>query len=88
MGLDKWLKPGDANKNSKKKIMAPERVKKARNDKETNKIVDKQSTKIKKFTLVCQNAKCKFQKIIVKKQLNEEDRTCPRCKKKMKIKEG
>jgi len=88
MGLDKWLKPEDANNNSNKKRMAPEWVKKGRNDKEINKIVEKQSTKVMKFTLICQNSKCKFQKIIVKKQLTEEDRTCPRCEKKMKIMEG
>jgi hypothetical protein len=67
MGLDKWLKPEDTDKNSKKKR--------------------KQEIKLVKYTLICLNKKCKYQKIIVKKKLVEKDKICPRCGKEMKIKE-
>lgn len=74
MGLDKWLKPEDnANKKSKNKDSQKE-------------ILGKQTIMLTKYTLICPNTKCKYQKIIMKKQLNEIDRKCPRCNKEMKIK--
>ncbi|MHA1292879.1 MAG: hypothetical protein ACTSQJ_09455, partial [Promethearchaeota archaeon] len=42
--------------------------------------------KLNKFTLICKKAKCKYQKTILKRQLLEEDKICPRCKGEMKIK--
>ncbi len=87
MGLDKWLKTEDNDKSSKEKKISPEQVKKRKDHEVKNKASENKSLKLGKFTLVCQNKKCKYQKIIMKKQLTEEDRTCPRCEKDMKLKE-
>ncbi len=88
MGLDKWLKPEDARNSSKKKKITPEQVSKDKDKQIIKKNTETKPFKLMKYTLVCQNKKCKFQKIIVKKQLTEEDKICPRCEKEMKIKEG
>ncbi len=87
MGLDKWIKPEDADKNPKKKRITSEQVKESINDQKKKNTVDIKSPKLVKYSLVCQNKKCKFQKIMMKKLLTEEDKTCPRCKKEMKLKE-
>ncbi len=76
MGLDKWLKPEDVEKKSKKKKESVTQTKKS----------EKQSIKFTKYMLICPDAKCKYQKIIMKKQLTDDDKTCPRCNKKMKTK--
>lgn len=86
MGLDKWLKPEEIDKNFKKAKKGPEKGKKSKNIQGKIKSNEKKSLKLAKYTLVCQNTKCKYQKIIVKKQLSEEDKICPRCEKEMKIK--
>lgn len=86
MGLDKWLKPeDDANKKIKKKKPLVQ-AKKSKNEDSQKEILGKQTIKLTKYTLVCPNTKCKYQKIIMKKQLNEIDRKCPRCNKEMNIK--
>ena len=48
----------------------------------------KPSIQLTRYTLVCPNAKCKYQKTIRKKELTDEDKTCPRCNKTMKTKTG
>ncbi|MFX1568740.1 MAG: hypothetical protein ACFFCV_10280 [Promethearchaeota archaeon] len=86
MGLDRWIKTEDNDKNSKKKKKSPEQAKvsKLKGVKESDQ--EKQSIKLKKTTLVCPDAKCKYQKIIMKKELTNDDKICPRCNKTMKIK--
>lgn len=81
MGLDKWINPEDAKTaKNKKKIEEKPKIK-------TNfKKEAKESSELKKFILICSNSKCKYKKTIVTKILNEKDKTCPRCKKEMKIK--
>ncbi len=54
--------------------------------KETDETTKRGTTKINKFKLVCSNAKCNFEKTLVKKELSPKDRTCPKCKSEMKIK--
>jgi len=76
MGLDKWLKPEDVDKDLKKR------------EKQQNLARERTSINLKKYTLICSNAKCKYQKIIMKKQLTDNDKNCPRCNKEMKIKES
>jgi hypothetical protein len=88
MGLDKWLKPEDVKEDSKKKEIPLEKTKKEKEDQVKSKNLEKKPFKFVKYTLSCQNKKCKYQKIIVKKQLTEEDKICPRCKNEMKIKGG
>ncbi|MFW9900253.1 MAG: hypothetical protein ACFFDY_03070 [Candidatus Thorarchaeota archaeon] len=85
MGLDRWIKSEDIEENSKKKKISPEQVKPSKNKRVKEKDHKKQSIRLKKFTLVCPNAKCKYQKIIMKKELTDDDKICPRCNKPMKI---
>ncbi|MBY8983435.1 MAG: hypothetical protein KGD65_00025 [Candidatus Lokiarchaeota archaeon] len=86
MGLDKWLKSEEADKKPKSKKPAPSKVKKIESKNTTAKTPEKPKIKLTKYTLTCPNSKCKYQKIIMKKQLSEVDKICPRCKKEMKIK--
>lgn len=86
MGLDKWLKPEDAEKKSKKKKEPAVHAKRQKSGKPQDKVLEKPSTNLTKYMLICTNAKCKYQKIVMKKQLTDDDKNCPRCNKKMKIK--
>ncbi len=86
MGLDKWLKPEEAVKKPKSKKAASEKVIKISSKKNIKTDLEKPYIKLTKYNLTCTNSKCKYQKIIMKKQLTEMDKICPRCKKEMKIK--
>ena len=86
MGLDKWLKTEHQAKKSIKKEESSDQVKKINSKVSQKEIVERQKVKLKKYTLNCPNAKCKYQRIIMKKQLTEIDKKCPRCNKEMKIK--
>ncbi|MHA2181804.1 MAG: hypothetical protein ACXAAH_10305 [Promethearchaeota archaeon] len=86
MGLDKWIKPEEAKKKPKNKKPAPSKVKKIERKAKITKTPEKPTIKLTKYTLTCPNSKCKYQKIIMKKQLSEIDKICPRCKKEMKLK--
>jgi len=86
VGLDKWLKSEDIETKKKKKKEPPVQAKKIKGQQVQNKVLDKQSIDLKKYTLVCPNAKCKYQKTIMKKELTDDDKTCPRCNKRMKTK--
>jgi len=86
LSLDKWLK-------QEKKEKKPAKGKKELQNEISSDIKSKEfhenlSTKLVRFVFVCLNTKCKYQKIIVKKELAELDKICPRCKKIMKIKES
>jgi hypothetical protein len=85
VGLDKWLKPEEAEK--KPKRSKPSEGKKNRDLKSENSIevLEKPKSRLTKYLLTCSNSKCKYQKIIMKKQLEDLDKICPRCKKEMKI---
>ncbi len=86
MGLDKWLKPEEADKKPKSKKTAPGKEKKSPSEKDIKPDLEKSYSKLTKYKLTCANSKCKYQKTIMKKQLTELDKICPRCKKEMKIK--
>ena len=86
MGLDKWLKSENNRNNSKNKKVKSEKVRKSKERRLKNGFDKEISTQLVKYTLICQNSKCKYQKIIMKKLLSEDDKKCPRCKKEMKIK--
>ena len=86
MGLDKWLKSEGVEKKSKKKKEPAVQPKKQKSGKPQNKVLEKHTINLTKYTLICSNAKCNYQKIIVKKQLTDDDKNCPRCNKQMKIK--
>ena len=83
MGLDKWIKPEGTEEKSEKK----EDAKSARKSKTQpiEKKGENESIKLRKFVLICSKPKCKYKKIIMKKELSEKDRICPRCKNDMKV---
>ncbi|MHA1459126.1 MAG: hypothetical protein ACTSQR_05610 [Promethearchaeota archaeon] len=83
MGLDKWIKPEESVKKPEKK----EDVRSIRKPKvqSIEKKGGKEPTKLTKFVLICSKTKCKYKKIIMKKELSEKDRICPRCKNEMKV---
>ncbi len=79
MGLDKWIKP---EKSEKKEDERSTRKSKAQ---PIEKKGENESIKLRKFVLICSKPKCKYKKIIMKKELSEKDRICPRCKNDMKV---
>ena len=86
MGLDKWLKSEDKEKKQKKKKEAPDQKVKRKIEEAPKKSIEKPLMHLAKYILICPNAKCKYQKTIMKKELTDNDITCPRCNKKMKTK--
>ena len=83
MGLDKWIKPEGTVKKTEKKEEA--RSTKKPKTQPIKKKSEKESTNLTKFVLICSKPKCKYKKTIVKKDLSEKDRICPRCKNEMKV---
>ncbi|MFX1390775.1 MAG: hypothetical protein ACFE9Z_11980 [Promethearchaeota archaeon] len=88
MGLDKWLHSEDSKEDLKKKGTLAKEAKKIKEDQVKPEGLKTSLGDLVKFTLVCKNAKCKYQRILRKKRLTEDDKICPRCKKEMKIKES
>ncbi|MFX0106043.1 MAG: hypothetical protein ACFE75_11210 [Candidatus Hodarchaeota archaeon] len=86
MGLDKWLKSEEGSKKSKMKEESHIQAKRNKTKLKPNKDLETPLKKLIKNTLICPNAKCKYQKTILKRQLTDDDKICPRCNKKMKIK--
>ena len=84
MGLDKWINSEETKKQKiKKKDEGDESKDVTSKPKEEQK--DKESLKLTKFDLTSPKAKCKYKKTIVKKNLTEKDKICPRCKSEMKL---
>ena len=83
MGLDKWIKTDIPEKKPEKK----EEAKSTRKPKTqlVEKRGEKEPIKLTKFVLICSKPKCKYKKTIVKKELSEKDRICPRCKNEMRV---
>jgi len=86
MGLDKWLRPEEADKKPKSKKAIPVKDAKTASKKNLKTDIEKSYSKLTKYKLTCTNSKCKYQKIIMKTQLTEMDKICPRCKNEMNIK--
>ena len=83
MGLDKWIKPeGTVKKTEKKEEAISPKKPQTQPIKKKSEI---QSLNLTKFVLICSKPKCKYKKTIVKKDLSEKDRICPRCKNEMKV---
>ena len=83
MGLDKWIKPeGTVKKSEKKEDVRSTKKPKTQPIKKKSEI---ESTNLTKFVLICSKPKCKYKKTIMKKELSEKDRICPRCKNEMKV---
>jgi len=79
--LDKWIK---SEKEGKEKGDVQEREEKSSKADE-QKSKQKTGLKLQKFILKCGKSKCNYQKILMKRELSESDKICPRCKSKMKI---
>lgn len=87
MSLDKWIKPEEEKKEEKEEKAGEEEQKEATGDKSEE--IDKkesQTSKLKKYHLKCPKKSCKYQKTLMKSNLTEKDKTCPRCKSEMKVK--
>ncbi|MBD3212530.1 MAG: hypothetical protein GF311_07975 [Candidatus Lokiarchaeota archaeon] len=89
MSLDKWIK-SDEKKEEKeekpeKKRLETEVIKKPKDEKSKK---QEEPPKLKKFVLICSNSKCNYQKTLMKRELSDRDKICPRCKKEMKVKEA
>ncbi|MFW9998944.1 MAG: hypothetical protein ACFE9Q_11555 [Candidatus Hodarchaeota archaeon] len=85
MGLDKWLKSDEIKKKSRKKKSVSDQAEQIKSENKGDKANGKHPIKLSKYTLICPNAKCKYQKTIMKRQLTGDDKTCPRCNKEMKV---
>jgi hypothetical protein len=83
MGLDKWLNSEEGVKKERKK---PDEVKKKKSEGQQGPDLKSKMVKLEKYTLNCPNSKCKYQKIVMKKELTDKDKICPRCDKEMKVK--
>jgi len=86
MGLDKWINPEDSKKKSIKKEKSPIKAKGSKGKTASKDKLESPISKLKKYTLICSSAKCKYQKTLLKKELAEKDKICPRCNKQLKIK--
>jgi len=78
LGLDKWIKTDKEEKKSDKKPKS-QKIKKDNEVKQSEIPI-----KLSKYILLC--TKCKYQKTLMKKELEESDKFCPKCKSKMKLK--
>ena len=89
MSLDKWIKSAEKEEYEKKlqekKRKPVKKGVKSEGEREQDKrILEPMTEKIKKYQLKCSKKGCNYQKTIVKKELNEKDTICPRCKSVMK----
>jgi hypothetical protein len=83
LGLDKWISPEDKAK--KKKKQPPKLISETSSKYQKKKPSEVPKT-LNKYTLICPKAKCKYQKVLVKRFLTDNDKICPKCKGQMKIK--
>lgn len=98
MGLDKWIKPEKEKDVIKKKLdVKTDEI--LKNKAQPNNLISepkklkpleepKSKLKFTKFLLRCPKTKCNYQKKILKKELSDKDKICPRCKSEMKFKKS
>ncbi|TFG07873.1 MAG: hypothetical protein EU539_03890 [Promethearchaeota archaeon] len=95
MSLDKWIKTDDEEEQDsegkkhdklKSSKSSKAKIKKGTKKKGNQNTQALESHKLKKFTLICSKKSCGYQKTLMKKNLSDKDRICPRCKNQMKIK--
>jgi len=87
LSLDKWIK-SDKEKNSQKNGKKNSQTKNKKKLNKSREKLEPEEHLIKKFHLNCSKKSCNYQKIIMKRELNDKDLICPRCEGKMKIKEN
>lgn len=90
--MDKWIKTEEEEKEEeekkKKKILKKKPpVESLGQGIDPSLSQDKPFKKLVKFILICPKKSCGYRKTLMKKQLSEKDKVCPRCKGMMKIKE-
>ncbi len=96
MSLDKWIKSDKKKKDTDNKSEIQNKNKSSSKTKSQsiNSIEDTNSLRISeesekkriRYLLICSKKSCGYQKRLVKKQLTNKDKTCPRCMGVMKIK--
>ena len=90
--MDKWIKTekeeGKKKEEEKKKkpLKKKPQSESISQDIETTMTHDTLLKTRTKYILVCPKKSCGYQKTLVKKQLIDKDKICPRCKGKMKVK--
>ena len=96
MSLDKWIKSEKKKKDIdnksevqiKNKSSSKTKSQSLNNIEETDSLrnsEESEKTRIK-YLLICSKKSCGYQKRLVKKQLTNKDKICPRCNGVMKIK--
>lgn len=98
MSLDKWIKSDKKKKDidNKSEVQIKNKSSTKTKSKSINSIEDTDALRISeesektriKYLLICSKKSCGYQKRLVKKQLTNKDKTCPRCKGVMKIKKN
>ena len=98
MSLDKWIKTDKKEKKTENKSEVQIKNKSSTKTKSQsiNSIEDSDSLRSSeesekkriRYLLICSKKSCGYQKRLVKKQLTNKDKTCPRCKGVMKIKKN
>lgn len=90
--MERWLKPGKKGDKSEEKQNKPEE-KSEKDERNTNATLKQKhefekpvAVRIIKFKLECPKSTCKYKKTIIKKNLEDKDKICPRCKSKMNVK--
>ena len=83
MGLDRWIK--SEKKEDEEKGKEEPQIKDSSELAKGIKTVEKPTLKLKKYVLICPKAKCKYQKTIVKKNITDKEKICPRCNSNMKL---
>ncbi len=92
MSLDKWIKTEKEEEKKKEDEKKKKPLKKKPQSEsinqniETTKTHDTRLKKLTKYILICPKKSCGYQKTLMKKQLIENDKICPRCKGNMKVK--
>jgi hypothetical protein len=98
LSLDKWIKTDKKEKKTENKSEIQNKIKNSSKTKspsidsieDTDSLRSSEESEKKriKYLLICSKKSCGYQKRLVKKQLTNKDKTCPRCKSAMKIKKS
>ncbi len=96
MSLDKWIKSDKKKKDTDNKSEVQKQNKGSTKTKSRSKVSIEDTDSLRsseesekkhiKYLLICSKKSCGYQKTLLKRQLNNKDKTCPRCKGVMKIK--
>lgn len=98
MSLDKWIKldrkkkdndnKSKVEKKNKSSTKTKSRSKNSIEDSDSLRSSEESEKKRIRYLLICSKKSCGYEKRLVKKQLTNKDKTCPRCKGVMNIKKN